>query len=262
MPVLLERHDAVAILSLSRPDQRNAWGADFEVELAAHLTALAADDSVRCVVLTGDPAGKAFSAGANLKDGKTHEPREPRVFVESLTRLKDWIGNRIVEVPKPTIAAVNGYAIGAGTLMSLCCDLVIASDRAEWRMPQASLGITASYGCYARMLRRVGKGDVMRAAFGFPIPAAEALRIGLAQWLVPHDDLRARTLEIAGHIAGLAPLAARLIKESVNRSAEIGNIGEAAVVDLYRLMVLEQTQDSHEAHEAWRERRPANFTGQ
>lgn len=185
----------------------------------------------------------------------------PRVFIESLARLKDWTGNRIVDFPKPTIAAVNGYAIGAGSLMSLCCDLVIASDRAEWRMPQASLGITASYGCYARMPRRVGKGDVMRAAFGFPISAAEALRIGLAQWLVPHEDFRARTMEIAHHIAGLAPLSARLIKESVNRSAEIGNTNEAALVDLYRLMVLEQTEDSKEAHEAWRERRPAKFTG-
>lgn len=262
MLVQLTRDGAVAVLTLTRPERRNAWGPDMEAELGERVLELGRDDSVRCIVLTGDARGKAFCAGANLKEGETHAPRRPKAFVESLDRLKDFAGNRLVDCPKPVIAAVNGYAIGAGFLLSVCADLIVASDRAEWRMPQASLGIVASYGSYARLLRRVGRGTVMRTALGFPMSADDAWRTGFAQWLVPHEQLMERAMEVARHIAGLAPLSVRLIKESVTHSAEIGNVNEASLVDLYRLMVLEYSADSEEAHAAWPAKRAPNFTGE
>ena len=105
------------------------------------------------------------------------------------------------------IAAVNGYAIGIGCIITFCCDLIVASERAEWRLPQVALGILPNYGGATRLARIVGKGSAMRVAMGFPLKADEAHRIGLAQWLVPHAELMAQAPAVADHIAG--PAAAR-----------------------------------------------------
>jgi enoyl-CoA hydratase/carnithine racemase len=101
----------------------------------------------------------------------------------------------------------------------------------------------------------------MRMAMGFPVKADEAHRIGLAQWLVPHDQLMKQALAIADHIAGLPPLAVRMVKESMNRGQDIPNIADASLVDSYRFMVLEMSEDKAEAHEAWRARRKPSFRG-
>ncbi len=101
----------------------------------------------------------------------------------------------------------------------------------------------------------------MRLAMGFPLKADEAYRIGLAQWLVPHEALMEKTLEVAQHIAALPPLAARMTKESLLRGLDIPNLSDASLVDLYRFMALEQTEDKNEGHAAWRERRKPVFKG-
>jgi enoyl-CoA hydratase/carnithine racemase len=101
----------------------------------------------------------------------------------------------------------------------------------------------------------------MRLAMGFPLKADEAYRIGLAQWLVPHDALMQQALEVATHIAALPPLAARMTKESLLRGMDIPNLSDASLVDLYRFMAMEQTEDKNEGHAAWRERRKPTFHG-
>ena len=101
----------------------------------------------------------------------------------------------------------------------------------------------------------------MRVAMGFPLKGEEAHRIGLAQWCVPHDKLMEQAIEVAEHIAGMPPLAARLVKESMNRSLDIPNITDAALADAYRFMALEFTEDRAEAHDAWREKRTPSFKG-
>ena len=101
----------------------------------------------------------------------------------------------------------------------------------------------------------------MRVAMGFPLKADEAHRIGLAQWLVPHDQLMKQALAVADHIGGLPPLAVRMVKESMNRGQDIPNIADASLVDSYRFMVLEMSEDKAEAHEAWREHRKPRFRG-
>jgi enoyl-CoA hydratase/carnithine racemase len=139
--------------------------------------------------------------------------------------------------------------------------MLVASERAEWRLPQVALGILPAYGGAARLARWVGKGQAMRLAMGIPLKADEAYRIGLAQWLVPHAELMPKTLEVARHIAAMPPLAARLVKESLLRGMDIPNLSDASLVDLYRFMALELTEDKTEGHTAWREKRPAVFHG-
>lgn len=261
MPLLYEKRGHTAIVTLSRPEARNCWGEDFNDGLATHLPIAAEDDEVRCLVLTGDEAGGAFSAGANLKNPKTHSTGSAEAFIKRVGNQRTFPSNLLSDFPKPVIGAVNGYAIGIGCIITFCCDLVIASDRAEWRLPQVALGILPNYGGATRLARIVGKGLAMRVALGFPLKAEEAYRIGLAQWLTPHDELMAKVAEVADHIAGLPPLAARMVKESLNRGVDIPNIADASLVDAYRFMMLELTEDKTEAHQAWREKRKPSFKG-
>jgi enoyl-CoA hydratase/carnithine racemase len=261
MPVLVEKRGAVGIITLSRPEARNCWGLDFTEGLAEHLNAFIDDDDVHCVLLTGDDAGGAFSAGANLKDAKTHNTGSAKAFFDRIVRTRNFPSNLLSDFPKPIIGAINGYAIGVGCIATFCCDLIVASERAEWRLTQVQLGILPNYGGVARLARIVGKGLALRLGMGFPLKADEAYRIGLAQWLVPHGQLMEKAMEVAEHIASHPPLAVRMVKESLNRGLDIPNIADASLVDSYRFMVLEMTEDKTEAHDAWRERRKPKFKG-
>ena len=261
MPLLCERTDHVATLTLSRPEARNAWDEDYNEGLRSLLPELEADRDVRCVILTGDEAGGAFSAGANLAKETTHTVASPSEFIEKIPTWQHFAANLISDFAKPTIAAVNGLAIGIGSIATYSCDLIVASDRAEWRAPQVQLGVMPAYGGSPRLARWVGKGNAMRAALGWPIDADEAYRIGLAQWVAPHDELMDQAMEVATRIAGLPPLATRLAKESLNRGMDIPNIKDASVADIYRFAALSQTEDSLEAHRAWRERREPEIRG-
>ena len=261
MPVLYEKRGHIGLVTLSRPEARNAWCQEFYTGLAEHFTRMEDDKDIRVVILTGDEAGRAFSAGADLKDPNTHTVASAADFIERLPKWKDFTFNLLTDFPKPIVAVVNGYAIGIGCILTYCCDLIVASERAEWRMPQVALGITPAYGGSVRLARWVGKGLAMRLAMGFPLRAEEAYRMGLAQWLVPHEKLMEQAMEVAEHIAGLPPLAARIAKESLNRGQDIPNLKDASLVDAYRFMALELTEDKAEAHTAWRERRKPKIRG-
>jgi enoyl-CoA hydratase/carnithine racemase len=261
VPVLYEQRGPIGIVTLSRPEARNAWGEDFNEGIARLFAAMEEDDAIRCAVLTGDEAGRAFSAGANLKDPRTHTLNSVADFIKGLPRHRSHPFEVLSRFPKPLIGAVNGYAIGIGAIITFCCDLLVASERAEWRLPQVALGILPAYGGAVRLARWVGRGEAMKLALGFPLPAAEAHRIGLVQWLVPHEQLLERALAVAEHIAALPPLAVRLTKESLVRGMDIPNLADAAHVDLFRFMALELTEDKAEGHAAWRERRTPVFRG-
>jgi enoyl-CoA hydratase/carnithine racemase len=261
MPVAFDKRDHVGIVTLSRPAARNAWGPDFNEGIARCFAEMEDDDDVRCAILTGDEAGGAFSAGANLKDPRTHTMASAAEFIKSLPKRRDRAFEVLSGFPKPLIGAVNGYAVGIGCIVTFCCDLLVASERAEWRLPQVSLGILPAYGGGVRLARWVGKGHAMRLILGIPLPAEEAHRIGLAQWLVPHAGLMDKALEVARHVAALPPLAARLAKESLLHGQHIPNLSDASLVDLYRFAALELTEDKAEGHEAWRARRRPVFRG-
>lgn len=261
MPLLFDKRGHVGILTLSRPEARNAWCDAFNTGLTELLPQLEDDGDIRCVVLTGDPAGRAFSAGADLKNPKTHTHESIADFLEGLPNHRRRSAIALVSgFAKPMIAAVNGYAIGIGCIVTYCCDMIVASEAAEWRLPQSGLGIIPAQGGTVRLARWVGKGLAMRTALGFPLNADEAYRIGLAQWLVPPDALMTKAMEVAEHIAGLPPLAARLTKESLQSGLET-SLPEATLGDLYRFAALELTEDKAEGHAAWRERRKPRFGG-
>src|SRR6266704_3441491 len=224
MPVQYEKRGPIGIVTLSRPGARNAWGADFNEGIARHFAAMEDDDEIRCAVLTGDEQGGAFSAGANLKDPKTHTMASAADFIKGLPKRRERAFEILGNFPKPIVGAVNGYAVGIGCIVTFCCDVLVASEKAEWRLPQVALGILPAYGGAVRLARWVGKGHAMRLAMGMPLKADEAYRIGLAQWLVPHAELLAKTMEVAGHIASLPPLATQLVKESLNRGLDIPNL--------------------------------------
>jgi len=261
MPVQYEKRGPIGIVTLSRPGARNAWGADFNEGIARHFAAMEDDDEIRCAVLTGDEAGGAFSAGANLKDPKTHTMASAAEFIKGIPKRRDRAFEILGNFPKPLVGAVNGFAVGIGCIVTFCCDLLVASERAQWRLPQVALGILHAYGGAARLARWVGRGQAMRLTLGFPLDAEEAQRIGLAQWLVPHARLMDKTLEVAGHLASLPPLAARLGKESLLRGLDVPNLADASLVDLYRFATLELTEDKAEGHAAWREKRKPTFRG-
>lgn len=261
MPLLCEKRGHVAILTLSRPEARNAWCQEYNEGFVEILPKLEADKDIRCVVLTGDPAGNAFSAGADLKNPRTHSHDSIADFLEELpSRRRSSAIALVTDFAKPMIAAVNGYAIGIGCIVSYCCDMIVASDAAEWRLPQAGLGIMPAQGGSIRLARWVGRGNAMRAAYGFPIKAEEAYRIGLAQWLVPAVDLMDQAMAVADHIASLPPLATQVTKESLRSGLE-QPLPEAVLGDLYRFAMLELTEDKAESHQAWRERRRPSFKG-
>jgi enoyl-CoA hydratase/carnithine racemase len=261
MPVLYEKRGHIGWLTLSRPEARNAWGEDFNEGITLRCDAMASDPEIRLAVLTGDEAGGAFSAGANLKNPRTHAQGSMAEFIEGLPQRHRSAGQVLTEFPKPVIAAVNGYAVGIGCIVIYCCDLIIASDRAEWRLPQVALGILPNHGGIVRLARWVGKGQAMKVAMGYPMTADEAFRFGLAQWLVPHAELVAQTTAIAARLAELPPLASRLAKESLNRGLDMPNVADAAYIDLYRFMALSLTEDAKESHTAWRERRRPTVRG-
>jgi enoyl-CoA hydratase/carnithine racemase len=255
MPVVYEKRNHVGYLTMSRPEARNCWGEDFNEAIVERCGEMAADPEIHVAVLTGDDKGGAFSAGANLKDPKTHRQDSAADFILDLPRRSRSAAQALSEFPKPVIAAVNGYAIGIGCILTYCCDLIVASQRAEWRLSQVSLGILPNSGGIVRLARWVGKGAAMKVAMGYPLGAEEAHRLGLAQWLVPHAELMGQTADIAERLAGHPPLALRLAKESLNRGLDIPNIADAAYLDLYRFMALSLTEDAKESHAAWRERR-------
>jgi enoyl-CoA hydratase/carnithine racemase len=255
MPVLYEKRNHVGYLTLSRPERRNCWGDDFNEEILRLCNEMAEDDEVRVAVLTGDPAGQAFSAGANIRDPRTHMQDSAAGFIKELPKRRRSAAQTLTDFPKPVIAAVNGFAVGIGCIVTTCCDLIIASERAEWRLPQVPLGILPNYAGIVRMARNIGKGRAMKIAMGYPLKAEEAFDCGLAQWLVPHEELAAQTAAVAEHIAELPPLALRLAKESLNKGLDVANVADAAYVDLYRFMALSMTEDAKESHIAWRERR-------
>ena len=263
MSAIYEKRGNVGVVTISRPKERNAWGKDTADMLTEAFYTMWDDDEVRAAVLTGDPEGGAFSAGAYLKSDKAHAVDSTGEFLANRFKRQEPQGFDLVETfPKPVICAVNGYAIGVGCLITLCCDVIVAGEKADWRLTQTSLGILPAYGGMARLARWVGQGNAMKIALsGRPVKGEEAYRIGLAQYLVSDEELMAEAMKIAEHAASLPPLAVSMLKESMHFGMNIPNLRDASQADVYRFMALSQTEDKEEGHQAWREKRRPVFKG-
>jgi enoyl-CoA hydratase len=253
--LLLERRDRVAIITINRPDKRNALNIKTREEGAALLEELSSDDSVGVVIFTG-AGDKAFIAGADIAEfaGRTATMQRDVMTGRSLFTAIDTF-------PKPVIAMINGYCLGGGCELALACDIRIASETASFGQPEINLGIIPGGGGTQRLPRLVGEGKAMELILtGEIIDARTAFSIGLVNHVVPPDQLEAKTMEIAKRIAEKGPIALRLAKEAV-KLASRSNLDEGLrrEIDLFALCF--STEDKDEGVKAFLEKRKPVFKG-
>ncbi|HSU16260.1 enoyl-CoA hydratase/isomerase family protein [Longimicrobium sp.] len=253
--IRLDRDAAVAILTIDRPEKRNALSSAVRAELIAALDQLRGDDGVRVIVITG-AGDKAFVAGADIAEFAQRTPLEQRAAMAGRTVFAE-----IAAHPKPVIAMINGFCLGGGCELALACDIRIASDAAKLGQPEINLGIIPGGGGTQRLPRVVGTGQAMRLVLsGELIDAAEALRIGLVDVVHPAAELRERTLEFARKMAEKSPVALRMAKSAIRAAAEMPlSAGDAYETELF--ITCFGSDDRREGVAAFMEKRPASFTG-
>jgi enoyl-CoA hydratase len=253
--ILLERRDGVAIVTINRPDRRNALNAAVRRDLLAVLDALRDDGEARVVVLTG-AGDKAFVAGADIAEFAERTPLQQR---EAMTGRR--VFDEVAAFPKPTIAMINGFALGGGCELALACDIRVAADAARLGQPEINLGIIPGGGGTQRLPRVVGMGQAMRLVLsGELIDAAEALRIGLVDQVHPLAELRERTLQLAMTMAARSPVALQAAKAAVRAAAEMPlAAGLAYETELF--ITCFGSEDKAEGVAAFLEKRAPRFRG-
>ncbi|MEO1366878.1 MAG: enoyl-CoA hydratase-related protein [Acidobacteriota bacterium] len=253
--VLMEQEGRVAILTINRPDKLNALNQQVRDDMLKHLQAIEGDDSIGAVVVTG--AGeKSFVAGADIGEFEGRSPFDQREAM-AFPRVFDVMAS----FPKPVIAMINGFCLGGGCEMASSCDIRIASDTAKFGQPEIKLGLIPGGGGTQRLPRLVGMGHAMRLILtGDIIPADEAQSIGLVEKVVPADDLRAATLELANKIASMSPLTLRVAKEAM-RGSERMAIEEGILYERDLFCLCFSTDDKKEGVEAFLQKRKAEWTG-
>jgi enoyl-CoA hydratase len=255
--ILYEKRDRVGIVTLNRPENMNAMAPGMHEEIKDVLRAMTEDDDVLCTILTG-AGDRAFCAGAFVKSAQTHHADGPADYLDRRGRSPL---EAVDHYPKPIIAAVNGYAIGAGLNLVVLSDLVIASENASFGFPMTKLGIIPAYAGSARLAQWVGKGKAMEMALmSRRIDAQEAYRVGLANKIVPLSGLMAEASAWAKEITGLAPISVRLTKEDIKQGMDTGP-DSAVDANFFRFMAAVLTEDRVEGHKAWREKRTPVFKG-
>ena len=257
MGVLYDVADRVATITLNRPEALNALDPDSLVELNEAFQRANTDAGVRVVILTGT-GGKAFCTGSDLK--KTMPPKES--FAELTFGRPKWLYPFAgMEIDKPMICAVNGYALAGGMELALACDIRIASTNAQFGQSEVRVGSIPAAGGTQRLPRMIGRSDAMLMMLtGNSISAEEALRIGLVSRIVPPDDLIAVAREIALRIAENAPLAVRAVKRLVRDGMDMPLLA-AIQAEQFALGLLRDTEDRLEGRRAFQERRKPNYQG-
>ena len=255
-PLLIADHDAIRVITVHRPDKLNALNAATLDALDAAFAAAAADDAIRVVVLTG--AGpKAFVAGADIAEMSALTPVQGRDFSLRGQRMM----RRVERMPKPVLAMLNGFALGGGLELAMCCHLRIAADTAKVGQPEVSLGLIPGFGGTQRLLRLAGRAAVLELCLtGTPIDAARALQLGIVNRVVAAAELEAETMKLAAQLANAAPLALRGILDCVNVGGECG-IEEGLEYETAQFGLVFSTQDMREGTRAFLERRKPKFSG-
>ncbi len=256
MSVYVSRDDAVGLVTISRPEVRNALDTETKELLLAAARDLAQDETVGAVVLTGE-GDKAFAAGADVAQFTAMSPEE--------ARQSSWLGRKVCEAiegsPQAWIAAVNGFALGGGCELALACDIRLAADSARFGQPEINLGIMPGYGGTQRLPRNVGLGWAKYLCLtGRMIDAETALRTGLVQQVVPPAQLLEEAKKLALELAAKAPLARRYVKSALHYAQSVDlETGCEIERDLFALAFA--SDDHAEGLQAFLEKRPPRFTG-
>ena len=254
--VLLEKSERIAWVTLNRPDKLNALNNGLLKELDQVVAGLEEDPEVGVIVVTGS-GEKAFVAGADISELKDLDTASARV--QALKGQE--VFNRIERLPKPVIAAVNGFALGGGCELALSCHIRIASENARFGLPEVSLGIIPGYGGTQRLPRLVGKGVALDMILsGEMTGAAEALRMGLVSRVVPQADLKATAEKLAKTILSRGPLALRSALTAVHEGIEMPQ-GKGLEFEASLFGLLAASADMKEGMGAFLEKRPAAFKG-
>jgi enoyl-CoA hydratase len=243
----------VALIELNRPKELNALNLQLMGELRDALKQLDEDDSVRAIVLTGND--RAFAAGADIKQmaGKT------AIDMFNIDQFSTW--DQIKKTKKPIIAAVSGFALGGGCELAMTCDMIIASETAQFGQPEIKIGVMPGAGGTQRLTKALGKAKAMEMVLtGKFISAEEAEKHGLVNRVVPVELFLDEALKLAGEIAKMSPVAVKLAKESVNRSFETG-LDEGLYFERKNFYMCFASEDQTEGMNAFVEKRAPQFTG-
>ncbi|MCC7292256.1 MAG: enoyl-CoA hydratase/isomerase family protein [Phycisphaerales bacterium] len=251
--LLISTDGPVARVTLNRPKQLNALNLQLMQELVAALEAFDADEAIRVIVLAGSE--RAFAAGADVHDmaGST--------VVEQVQRNQFARWERIRRIRKPIIAAVSGFCLGGGCELAMHCDLIIASETAQFGQPEINLGVMPGAGGTQRLTRAVGKAAAMDVILtGRFLTAQEALAAGVVSRVVPKEHFLSEAMKVARQIAEKAPLAVRFAKEAVLKAHETP-LSEGLEYERKLFYLLFATEDQKEGMKAFIEKRSPTFRG-
>lgn len=256
--LLVESADpGIRIIKINRPKALNALNSETLTELKEALQAVSRDSAARVVILTGE-GEKAFIAGADIVEMKDKTPADGVSFA----RVGHEIAKLLETMPKPTIAAVNGFALGGGTEMAISCDFIIASDNAVFGQPEVSLGIIPGFGATMRLSKFVGVPRAKELIFsGRKVKADEALRIGLANAVHPASELREKVLELARVISQQSASAVSKAKALVNEFSESVGLTVKIDAETQAFGNLFNSPDQKEGMGAFIEKRKPRFQG-
>jgi 2-(1,2-epoxy-1,2-dihydrophenyl)acetyl-CoA isomerase len=257
--VLVEVSDRIGTLTLNRADKLNAFAGTMRQEMAHAMRALAEDDGVRVIVVTG--AGRAFCAGADIGYMKELTASGDVAAFRALVEAGREVVTVVREAPKPVIASVNGPAAGGGANFALSCDLRIASDRATIGQTFNRIGLHPDWGGTFFLPRLVGAAKALELIYSAEMIAAdEALRLGLFSRVVPHDQLAAVTREVALELAAKPPMALALAKKAVHAS-DRNTLDAQLDMELTHQLACFQSEDAREGLAAFLAKRPPQFRG-
>lgn len=255
--LLVEVDREIAVVRINRPRALNALDKETLTELGGAMAELGDNPAVRVVILTG-AGDKAFVAGADIAYMQSLTPMQAKEF----SRLGQTVFSQIENLPKPVIAAVNGFALGGGCEVAMSCDIRIASEKAKFGQPEVSLGIMAGFGGTQRLARLVNPGIAKEMLFtGDIYDAQTALRIGLVSKVVPPEELMEVCIKMAKRIASMGPVAVRLTKEAVNQGLDMDQEKAIALeADIFGLTFA--TSDKDEGISAFLNKRKPEFKGE
>ncbi|MBI3302923.1 MAG: enoyl-CoA hydratase/isomerase family protein [Deltaproteobacteria bacterium] len=255
--ILFERDGAVGILTVNRPKSLNALNPATLREIAACLEAGRQDQSIRCLIITGE-GDRAFIAGADISAMVSMTALEGKAFAA----LGLGVLRTLEELPIPVIAAVNGFALGGGTELALACDLIIAADKAKFGQPEINLGVIPGFGGTQRLARRIGLPRARELIYtGDMIDAEAALRYGLANKVVPLADLMTEVKALAHKLATKPPIAIRQAKVAINAGIDL-DLENGCRFENEAFALTFATVDKVEGMTAFLEKRAANFKGE